>query len=162
MMLGLSRRIVSLCGVAGFLFGIFVAAAQDRDGVEAKTDHAHVVVYRVVHGTGGYGPIKPSVYCDDKEVALMYSGRYFIVALSPGKHKISSSNKNKAVSLDAKPGVTLYVRVVSVNGVFVNNTFGVEQVDANTALKEIERLKPADPSHVLAPEIVSISAIPGN
>ena len=145
-----------------FLFGIVVAAAQDRNGVESKADQAHVVVYR----TGLHRDpkmLKPSVYCDDREVALMYAGRYFIVALSPGKHQIASSAEHKEpVSLDAKPGVTFYIRVTVVNGKFLRNTFAAEQVNANTALKEIAHLKPADPSHVMAPEIASISAIPGN
>ena len=156
----LGRRTVWICGVASFLFGGTMAVAQDRPGVEAKTDQAHVVVYR----TGLHRDpkmIKPSVYCDGKEVALMYSGLYFTVALSPGKHTITSSNEKSAVSLDAKPGATSYVRIAAVNGMFLRNTFGVEQVDAGTALKELARLKPADPSHVMAPEIVSISAISG-
>jgi hypothetical protein len=160
-MLGLSRKIVSLCGAAGFFFCIFVVAAQDRDGAEAKTDLAHVVVYR----TGLHRDpkiVKPSVYCGDEELALMYSGRYFTVALSPGKHEISSSNEHKApVELDAKPGDTFYVRVAVVKGKWLNNTFAAEQVDANTALKEIAHLKPADPDHVVARDIVSLSPIPG-
>jgi hypothetical protein len=157
-MLARIGRIVALCGVAGFLLGASVEAAQDPHGVETKTGPAHVVVYRPTHRDPKM--IKPSVYCDGKEVALMYSGRFFTIALSPGKHTIASSNEQTSVSLDAKSGVTYYVRVFAV-GKWVRNQFSVEQVDASTALNGIASLKPADDSHVMAPEIVSIGAIPG-
>ena len=39
-MLELSRRIVWICGVATFLLGVSMAVAQDRPGVEVKTDQA--------------------------------------------------------------------------------------------------------------------------
>jgi hypothetical protein len=103
--------------------------------------------------------IKPSVYCDDKEVALMYAQRFFTINLSPGQHRISSSDEHTVVSLDAKAGVTYYVRVSVVRGFWINNTFKVEQVDTNTAHGELATLKPAEPIHVKAPEIVSTGAI---
>jgi hypothetical protein len=155
----LSGRIIVFLGSAAVsLFVAAVALAQDRPGVGATAGQAHVVVYR----TGRHRDptmIKPSVYCDDKDVALMYAKRFFTINLAPGKHRISSSDEHTVVSLDAESGVTYYVRLSVVRGLWINNTFKVEQVDASTAQKELAPLKPAETKHVNAPEIVSIEAI---
>jgi hypothetical protein len=153
-------KIVFLGGAAASLLLAAVALAQDRPGVGATAGQAHVVVYR----TGRHrdpAMIKPSVYCDDKDVALMYAKHFFTINLAPGKHRISSSDEHTVVSLDAESGATYYVRISVVRGKWVNNTFKVEQVDAATAQTELAPLKPAEPKHVNAPDIVSFGAIPG-
>ena len=69
-------KIVFLGGAAASLLLAAVALAQDRPGVGATAGQAHVVVYR----TGRHrdpAMIKPSVYCDDKDVALMYAKHFF-------------------------------------------------------------------------------------
>jgi len=154
------RRTASLCAVAGFLLGASLAAAQDPAGAAAKAGQAHVVVYRVNRHRDPT-LVKPAIYCDEKEVALMYSDRFFTINLTPGKHTITSDDGSTSVSLDAQPGVTYYVVVVVVNGAWTRNRFSVAQVDTNTALTDLTRLKPADASHIKAPNMVSIGAIPG-
>ena len=129
------------------------ADAQDRSSPQTPKDQAHVVVYRVARYVGHL--IKPSVYCDDQEAALMYSGRYFTVALSPGKHVIMSSDQYKFVSLDAEPGLTYYIRVAQSRSEGIRATFKVEQVDSTTASNELRRLKPAEASHITKRDIVS-------
>jgi hypothetical protein len=160
MTLNFGRRVVTLGALAGFLLGASVAEAQDLPGAQAKADQAHVVVYRVNRHRDPK-MIKPSVFCDDKEVALMYSDRFLTINLPPGKHTVKSSNEKTSVTLDAQPGVTYYIEIAAVNGIFLRNTFGVKQVDANTALKDTARLKPADDKHVMDKAMVSIGAMPG-
>jgi len=135
------------------------ADVQEHISAEAKAGQAYVVVYRVKYKpfhfkTGGI-IIKPSVYCDDREVAYMYSGRYFTIALPAGKHTLSSSSQYKFVSLDAQPGATYYVQVALTNDDAIRPWFGVEQVDGDKALKELRRLKSADARHITQPEMVS-------
>jgi hypothetical protein len=157
-MLRFVRTVVSILGVAGILISAAAMGAQVSPAAEAKTGQAHVVVYRVSRYRDPK-IIKPSIYCDGKEVALMYSGRFFTINLAPGKHTITSSDEHTAVSLDAESGVTYYVRIAVVKGVWVNNTFSVQQIDSAEASKELERLKPADAKHVTNRDIVSIDAI---
>jgi hypothetical protein len=135
------------------------ADMQEHPNPEANIGQAYVVVYRVKYKpfhlkTGGI-IIKPSIYCDDREVAFMYSGRYFTIALPAGKHTLSSSSQYKFISLDAQPGATYYVQVALTNDDAIRPWFGVEQVDGDRALKELGRLKPADARHITQPEMVS-------
>jgi hypothetical protein len=79
----------------------------------------------------------------------MYGGRYFTVALSPGKHTLASDDQCTAVSVDAGPGLTYYIRVSLSNAEPMRATFKVEQVDGDTAAKDLRRLKPAEASHII-------------
>ncbi len=134
------------------------ADAQDHSIPQTPIDQAHVVVYRVKRNMGHL--VKPSVYCDDQEAALMYSGRYFTVAVSPGKHVVTSSDQYSSVSLDAESGRTYYIRVSLARGEMLKTTFKVEQVDGATAVNELLRVKPAETSHITRRDVVS-TALPG-
>ncbi len=120
-------------------------APQDRT--------VQVIVYRKGQYRGSF--VKPSVYCDDSEVALTYSGEYFTIALPPGKHSIASSDELTSVSLDAQAGSTYYVRI----GISKSGGFSVEQVDAPVALKELKDVKPAKPNHITKPDFTSASPL---
>jgi hypothetical protein len=126
------------------------ASAKGCKGEAAKADQASVVVYRVSSMVGAL--IKPSVYCDGQELALMYSGRFFSVPLSPGKHTIALGADAKSVSVDAKSGGTYYVRVAP--------GFSIQEVAETSALPELKHLKPADAKHVILPDMVSITTPP--
>lgn len=136
------------------------ADAQDHPGLDPNAGQAHVVFYRAKDSLRNRNP---SVYCDDQEAALMHTGYYFTVALSPGKHTLASSSEYIAVTLDAEPGATYYIRLaLSKEGTLVRFRFGVEQVDSATALKEISKLKPAEASHITRRDTVSTAPIPKN
>ncbi|MGA2326409.1 MAG: DUF2846 domain-containing protein [Bryobacteraceae bacterium] len=60
--------------------------------------------------------IRPSVYCDEKEVARIQSGRSFVMALAPGKHSFRSNDKQSQVEVDLKPGQDYYIRVEIATG----------------------------------------------
>ena len=132
---------------------------QEPPSAGAKTGQAYVVVYRVkfkpFHVKTGGVVIKPSIYCDDREVAFMYSGRYFTITVPAGKHTLSSSSQYKFLSLDAQPGATYYVKVQLTNDDQIRPWFGVEEVDRDKALDDLRRLKPADARNITKPEIVS-------
>ena len=154
-MLKTSRKIF-----AGFVLaavGISVAAAQDLPRAETKGEPGHVLVYR--KGSSGKF-VKPSVYWGDKEVALMYANHYFTLVLPPGKHTIGSSKENKSVTLDVQSGGKYYLKISPARSM-VRAKFGVAEIDAKTALKEVGGLKPAESGHIMMPEIASISLAPG-
>lgn len=55
--------------------------------------------------------LKPPVYVDDVEVAHLHNGDAVQVTLSPGAHKVYSNDKSTGIELDAKAGLTYFVRV---------------------------------------------------
>jgi hypothetical protein len=134
------------------------AGAQEHPSIEAQGAQAHVVFYRVRRLMGRF--IKPAVYCDDQEAAFMYGGHYFTAALSPGKHSLASDDQYTSVSLDAEPGQTYYVRVALSKSEPMRATFKVEQVDNETAAKDLRRLKPAEASHITRRDMVSADLPP--
>jgi hypothetical protein len=69
----------------------------------------HLYVYR--HRRYEGGALKPSVYVDDKEMARIENGRFFVVNLDPGKHSIRSSDKSSGVDVEMKSGSDYYVRI---------------------------------------------------
>src|SRR5690242_1621353 len=133
-MLITGRWTISGCALASIVLSIPAVDAQKRTGADAKADQAHVFVYRKGKTARA---IKPSVYCDDKEVALMYNGHYFTLVLPPGKHTIASSKDTKTVSLDLQAGDTYYLKVGPAWSTGFRTLFGVEQVEAGKALKEL-------------------------
>ncbi|MGC2197913.1 MAG: hypothetical protein WA628_24800, partial [Terriglobales bacterium] len=48
---------------------------------------------------------------DDREMARMENGRYFVVKLEPGKHSVRSNDKDSGVEVNMKPGAEYYIRV---------------------------------------------------
>jgi hypothetical protein len=72
--------------------------------------------YRIKQFTGS--ALEPTVYCDEKELARMDNGRYFIVTLEPGKHICRMGDKQTGFELDMKPGEEYYAKISIEAGVF--------------------------------------------
>ncbi len=80
--------------------------SQDANGV--------VYFYRIKQFAGS--ALEPSVYCDDRELARMDNGRYFGVALTPGKHTCRMGDKQTGFEIDVKPGQSFYAKVTIDTG----------------------------------------------
>jgi len=78
-------------------------------------DTATIYIYRYkqVVASG----VRPSVYCDDIELARMENGRYLAMKLAKGKHTFRSSDKQAGVEMELKGGETIYIRVELVRGI---------------------------------------------
>lgn len=82
---------------------------------EAKPDlPAMVYVYRYKVWGGMLFELKPSVYCDEQQIALMDEGRYFVIKLEPGRHSFRAPDAGSGGWLYAKPGETYYLRFDSI------------------------------------------------
>jgi hypothetical protein len=104
--------------------------------------------------------IKPPIYFDDQQVGYLYNGRYFTIALTAGKHRLTSDDEETAVTLDPQPGATYYVRVgLSKSWKWVAH-FSVQQVEQAPASEALKKMKPADAKHVTKPSLVSTAAEP--
>jgi len=114
-------------------FAVFVcmvnpAASQDKPASPSESNIASVTnstttseavpgtfavanLYFYRHRRYEGAALKPSVYVDDKELARMDNGRFFVARLEPGKHSIRSNDKSSGVDIDMKAGTDYYVRV---------------------------------------------------
>ena len=117
--------------VASMLISASVCLAQDPAPAASPTPApatepaAHAVVsdakpkiyfYRIKQFTGS--ALEPTVYCDEKELARMDNGRYFVVTLEPGKHTCRMGDKQTGFEVDMKPGEEYYAKISIEMGVF--------------------------------------------
>ena len=121
------------------LFGQQNSTPPNQDG-KGKT--TAILFLREHHFTGS--ALKPSIFVDEKEVNRLSNGRWFLVKVEPGKHKLQSSAKNEpATIVEVAPGETAYVQMVILMG----NWRGggrLLAVDPKEAQKQVAKLKPLD------------------
>lgn len=105
----------------------------------ADAGKAVVVVYRPGKFTGK--ALEPSVYCDGKEVARMDNGRYFVLLLEPGEHRIHMTQDNKRVDLKLGAGEVAFVRIRIVMGMMKGR--GEPSLsDEEDAAKDLKKMEP--------------------
>ena len=127
-----------------FVFPVVLASGQNntplnQDGEDKTTA---ILFFRENHFAGS--ALKPSIYVDDKEVNRLSNGRWFLLKVEPGNHKLQSSAKNEpATIVQVAPGETAYVQMVILTG----NWRGCGRlltVDPKEAQQQVEKLKPLD------------------
>jgi hypothetical protein len=127
-----SRRLMML--LASILFATSVCYGQDPApaasptpaAAQTTTEHSAPAVvsdakpklyfYRIKQFTGS--ALEPTVFCDEKELARMDNGRYFVVTLEPGKHTCRMGDKQTGFEIDMKPGEEYYAKITIEAGVF--------------------------------------------
>jgi hypothetical protein len=75
-----------------------------------------IYFYRIKQFAGS--ALEPTVYCDEKELARMDNGRYFVVTLDPGKHTCRMGDKQTGFEVDMKAGEEYYAKISIEAGVF--------------------------------------------
>jgi hypothetical protein len=75
-----------------------------------------IYFYRIKQFAGS--ALEPTVYCDEKELARMDNGRYFVVTLDPGKHTCRMGDKQTGFEVDMKTGEEYYAKISIEAGVF--------------------------------------------
>jgi len=111
------------------------------DGMQ--TSHATVVVYRYREFVG-FGR-RASIYVDDQKVCSLYSGRYIVIPITPGEHKLRGSDPKHGVMRQVfKEGFGYSFRVmVQPTAAFqVTNFWVMIPVPSETAQSELKALKP--------------------
>lgn len=118
----------------------------DPDAATAATPTATaegkavVFVYRPGKFTGR--ALEPSVFCDKVEVARMDNGRYFVLLLEPGEHRIHMTEDYKRVDLKLGAGEVAFVRFrLDMNNV-MKARGSVYLADEEDALKDLKKMKP--------------------
>ena len=125
-----SRHIMML--LAAILFAATVCNGQDpapaasptpapaMDTTEIATPAVasdakpRIYFYRIKQFAGS--ALEPSVFCDEKELARMDNGRYFVVTLEPGKHTCRMGDKQTGFEIDMKPGEEYYAKITIDQG----------------------------------------------
>ena len=88
-----------------------VIAADDAKA----PDKTLVYVYRYKQAYGM--AIRPSIYCDDIEIARLQNGRYLALGLKPGKHKFRSNDRQSVIDMVLKADESYYIRLDLATGV---------------------------------------------
>jgi hypothetical protein len=100
--------------------------------------------------------LKPSVYVDDKEMARIENGRYFVAKLEPGKHSIRSNDQASVVEVNMKAGVEYYLRVDMQTG-FWKGHGRLTMILPEQGEYEVKQTKPANDADVKDRELVVLN-----
>jgi hypothetical protein len=86
----------------------------------------------------GYA-LKPSVFVDETKAGNMHNGNSIKVSVTPGSHRVYSTDKSTGLDLDAKPGETYYIRIDIQTG-FWKGHGGVTLVDPQQGKYEVAQI----------------------
>jgi len=130
--------------------------SQDCKLVAIEGPHATAVVYRyrAFVASGRHA----SIYVDEKKVCSLTNGRYIVIPLTPGEHKLRSSDpKHGGTQQVFKEGLAYYFRVfVQPTGFFQSSNFWVmTPVPPETAQVELGAIKPQDAEVKPLPKIAA-------
>lgn len=116
------------------------AAAAPAAPTARDEGKAVVFVYRPGKLVGK--ALEPSVFCDGVEVGRMDNGRYIVLLLDPGEHRIHMTQDNKRVDLKLGAGQVAFVRIKIVMGMMKGRGEPVlaDEEDAAEHLKKSEPL----------------------
>lgn len=110
---------------------------------------AWVYVYRYKEDGGGGQP----VFCDERPLAQLDNGRYFLAKLKAGRHAFRSSDKQSGIELDLKAGQKYYIRV-ELPVVALNPHGRVILVPPEQGGYEVKNLRPVDSRKIKDKQIV--------
>jgi hypothetical protein len=131
-----------------FVLLIFTAAilVADECKLEAISGpHATLVVYRYHLFIGGGR--HASIYFDDRQVCSLSNGRYLIIEVPEGKHKLrSSDDKHGGIEQNFLPGQVFFYRVhiEATNSLQMKNFWVLDSVPDNRAGDELRVLRAQD------------------
>lgn len=124
-------------------FALFCPIAHTQHAA-ATPATATIVFYRLREAYGAL--LKPSIFCDQKQVARMRNGRFFSITVPVGSHTITSTLPGSGSIIDAKPGEIYYIRLeISKPAMFHGGRGAVTQVEPGQGKFESAQLKPAEP-----------------
>lgn len=151
------RSVVSAFAALAFLaVSAFAQEPSAPQAPAAKQSNGTVYVYRYKQFVGS--ALAPSVYCDETQLARMDNGRYFAVAVEPGKHTFYSNDKQAGLVLDVKRGEKYFVRVELVAGMMKGHgrliLMAPEQGSYELSSK---KLKPLDENKIADHDRVSVA-----
>ncbi|OFV99996.1 MAG: hypothetical protein A3H28_14910 [Acidobacteria bacterium RIFCSPLOWO2_02_FULL_61_28] len=143
------RRLVPLL-VAGLVL-VTTMSLQAQDSPQT------IYVYRYKEG-GGFLNVKFPIYLDDREVARIENGRFFVIRVKPGDHILRSNDKQSGIQLSAQQ---TFIRIEPCNhcpGWKVAGRVSLEGPEQ--AVVELKKLKYSDAKDIKDNNLVLLSAPP--
>jgi len=95
--------------------------------------------YSMVQGVA----LRPTVYCDGREVIRMQSGRVFEMDVPPGEHSCYLGDKKSGAVVKAEAGKDYYFRVFIQPGV-LKGYFRLNMMMPEQGRFDIQKLKPSE------------------
>ncbi len=110
------------------------------DGLPARAaGKAVLFIYRPGKLVGK--ALEPSVFVDGVEIGRMDNGRYIVVLLDPGEHRVHMTQDNKRVDLKLGAGEAAFVRIKIVMGMMKGRGEPV-LADEEDAAKHLKKMEP--------------------
>ena len=111
-------------------------------GVPAlTTDAGKAVVFVYRPGKLLGKALEPTVFCDGVELARMDNGRYFVVLLEPGEHRIHMTQDKKRVDLRLNAGDVAFVRMKIEMGM-MKGRGEIDRRNNGDAANDLKKLEP--------------------
>jgi len=129
------------CMIGTLVLLFFPAAMTAQEPPKPSAENVRVNVYRYKQYMGK--GLRPSIFCDEKDVARLQSGRYVVLALAPGKHTFRSNDKQSQIDLDLKAGQEYYIRIDIATGMWKGHG-RLTLVLAEQGAGELKQMKPVD------------------
>ncbi|MGC9292615.1 MAG: DUF2846 domain-containing protein [Acidobacteriaceae bacterium] len=110
---------------------------------------AHVYFYRE-HAYKG-SALKPSVFCDDTQLARMENGRYFSINVPAGEHTFYANgpkDRQSGENIDLESGKSYYLRLSLDWGLWKGHG-RLTQIAPEEAQKAIHKLKPMEREKIM-------------
>jgi hypothetical protein len=130
-------RVIAALGLAFFI----AAEADGQDAARQSNRTARVTVYRYKQFQGK--GLRPSIYCDEKDVARIQSGRYVVLSLPSGNHFFRSNDKQSQIELALKPDQDYFIRIDLAIGMWKGHG-RLTLVQSEQGVGEVKQMKPAD------------------
>ncbi len=133
------------------------AKAPAADTAKPAADKVRVFVYRYKQFVGK--GIRPSIYCNEKDVARLQSGRYVTLTLPAGKHSFRSNDKQSQIELELKSGQDYYIRIDIATG-FWKGHGRLTLMMPEQGAGELKQMKPIDAGMIKDKEYLATDFVP--
>lgn len=123
---------------------------------DAAPDTATVYIYKAPHARTLWRAAFP-VYADEKQIATLDGGRYFIARFPPGVHTFRSKNKKQGgVEIELKAGEVYYLRMETDEGVSVGKA-RITTVPKEQGGYDIKQMRPIKDKDIKDRGIVDVT-----
>jgi hypothetical protein len=132
------------------------SAAQAPTAHTATAAEGKATLYVYRHRRFEGAALKPSVYIDDRELARIENGRYFVAKIEPGKHSIRSNDKASGVEINMKAGTGYFIRVDMQTG-FWKGHGRLTMILPEQGEYEVKQTRPANDDDLKDRELVVVN-----
>lgn len=119
----------------------------------ATTSATHALIYVYRHKQFAGSGLEPSVYLDEKQMARMDNGRFFVIKVAPGKHTIRSNDKQSGIEMELVAGKSYYVKIEIATG-FWKGHGRLLLMQPEQATYEVKKLQPLGADKIVDKEAV--------